>query len=84
MGSVPPSQIGVTSASSEYQKGFLTKLVIMASIGGFLFGYDTGIVSGAALYFKNDFPDITDEEKELVISLAQLGAFIACLIAGPL
>lgn len=67
-----------------YKALFLVRLVALASIGGFLFGYDTGIVSGAVLYLKNDFPDITTHQKELVVSLTQLGAFIACLYSGPL
>ena len=43
-----------------YQKGFLVKLVFIASIGGFLFGYDTGIIAGSQLYFKDNWPDIDE------------------------
>ena len=57
---------------------------MLASIGGFLFGYDTGVVAGAMLYLDNDFPDITNVQKEFVVSLALAGSFIASLAAGPL
>lgn len=60
------------------------KLVVIASIGGFLFGYDTGIVAGAQLYFRDTWPDISDEQIELVVSIAQIGSAIASLLSGPL
>ena len=54
----------------------------MASIGGLLFGYDTGVVSGAILYLDNDFKSITAKQKENVVSIAMFGAFFASLVAG--
>ena len=56
----------------------------MAAIGGFLFGYDTGIVAGAQLYLDDTWPEISTEEIELVVSLATLGAFVGAIVAGPL
>lgn len=56
----------------------------MATIGGFLFGYDTGVISGAQLYFVDTWPDITDQERGLIVSLAMAGAAVGALFAGPL
>ena len=60
------------------------KLTCVSSIGGFLFGYDTGILAGAILYFKDTWPDITSEQTSMIVSIALLGAFLSCIIAGPL
>ena len=54
----------------------------IAAIGGFLFGYDTGVISGAQLYFVDDWPDITDSQRSLIVSLALLGAAIGSLFSG--
>ena len=47
------------SGERPYNMSFLVFLVTVATIGGFLFGYDTSVIGGAQLYFKNDWPDIT-------------------------
>ena len=49
-----------------------------------MFGYDTCIIAGAQLFFKDTWPDISVVERELIVSLALLGAFFGALIAGPL
>ena len=42
--------------------------------GGLLFGYDTGAVSGALLFLRDDFPGISPLQKELVTSFLLAGA----------
>jgi sugar porter (SP) family MFS transporter len=56
---------------------------IMA-LGGLLFGYDTGVVSGALLFVKNDFGGLSSFQQELVTSLLLVGAVIGALTAGRL
>lgn len=50
----------------------------------YCFSYDTGVIGGANLFFKNDFPWITNEDKELIVSLAVIGAAVGSLLIGPI
>ncbi len=58
-------------------------MVLSSSIGGLLFGYDTGIIGGANLYvnFKKGV-EVTSQEKQLIVSIAIIGALIGSLIGG--
>jgi sugar porter (SP) family MFS transporter len=54
----------------------------ITALGGLLFGYDTGVVSGALLYLRSDFGGLSSFEQELVTSLLLIGAVIGALAAG--
>jgi sugar porter (SP) family MFS transporter len=54
----------------------------ITALGGLLFGYDTGVVSGALLFVKKDFGGLSSFQQELVTSLLLVGAVIGALAAG--
>jgi sugar porter (SP) family MFS transporter len=54
----------------------------ITALGGLLFGYDTGVVSGALLFVKKDFGGLSNFQQELVTSLLLVGAMAGALAAG--
>jgi SP family galactose:H+ symporter-like MFS transporter len=62
---------------------FVAMVATIAAIGGGLFGYDTGVISGAILYIKREFP-IHDATEGLVVSAVTAGALFSAMIAGVL
>ncbi len=58
-------------------------LTALSCIGGFLFGYDTGVISGALVLIDDDFP-LSDVQKELVVGMTVAGALASSLLAGRL
>ncbi|MCW2511524.1 MAG: transporter, sugar porter family [Mycobacterium sp.] len=61
---------------------FLTKLTVIATLGGLLFGYDTGVISGALLYMKDDLNLSAFGEATVVSSLLFPGAALGALFGG--
>jgi len=62
--------------------GAVIWLAAITALGGLLFGYDTGVVSGALLFLHDSFPHISSVQKELVTSLLLVGAAIGAIGAG--
>ncbi|XP_051976251.1 proton myo-inositol cotransporter [Xyrauchen texanus] len=62
---------------------FVYVLAVFSAIGGFLFGYDTGVVSGAMLLLKREM-NITALWQELLVSGTVAAAAVSALFGGLL
>src|SRR5271154_2848653 len=58
-------------------------LVGIAALGGLLFGYDTGVISGALLFIRTEF-DLSPTMQGLVAGIALVGAAVGAAFAGSL
>src|ERR1700712_3828013 len=54
----------------------------VTALGGLLFGYDTGVVSGALLFLKTQFGGLSSFQQELVTSFLLVGAMFGAYGAG--
>lgn len=66
------------------QNPFVLKLAFSAGLGGFLFGYDTGVISGALLYIRDDFSSVDRSTtlQETIVSTAIAGAIVGAALGG--
>jgi len=71
-----------TAAGGTAGKGFLVRLTVISTLGGLLFGYDTGVISGALLYMRDDLAMTTTQEAWVVSSLLFPGAAFGALLGG--
>ncbi|PTH02744.1 sugar porter family MFS transporter [Staphylococcus chromogenes] len=58
-------------------------IFFIGALGGLLYGYDMGVISGALLYLKNDIP-LTPSMQGLVVASMLFGAIFGSGFSGPL
>src|SRR6056297_1239945 len=70
---------------------FVIIIAIIAAFGGLLFGYDTGVISGALLYIKEDPVLLANGQEvmperiqEWIVSIVLVGATIGAISSGRL
>ncbi|EPS65606.1 hypothetical protein M569_09171, partial [Genlisea aurea] len=69
---------------SIFTNSYVLGLTLAAGIGGLLFGYDTGVISGALLYIKDDFEEVNRSSflQETIVSTAIVGAIVGAAVGG--
>ncbi|KAH9727708.1 Inositol transporter 1 [Citrus sinensis] len=69
---------------SYFSNMYVLGLTVIAGIGGLLFGYDTGVISGALLYIKDDFEAVNQSSflQETIVSMALVGAIVGAASGG--
>jgi len=77
----PPDRL--EPAAAAYPKGPAILIAAIAALGGLLFGYDTGVISGAELFFTKDF-HLSPGGEELAVSGVLIGAIVGAAFAGQL
>src|SRR5665213_452435 len=56
---------------------------VVSALGGMLFGYDIGVISGAILFIKNEFR-LSSGLEEIVVSSVLLGSLGGAVLGGSL
>lgn len=66
---------------TEYNSKLVYIIAIVAATGGLLFGFDTGVISGAIPFFQKDF-GVDDGMVELITASGLVGAILGALFCG--
>lgn len=62
-------------------RAYVLLVASVAALGGLLFGYDTGVISGAILFISKDF-GLATRLQAFTISVVLIGCMLGALIAG--
>ena len=72
-----------SAGESGGNRRFVYVVASVAALGGLLFGYDTGVISGALLFIKQDF-QLNPFIEGFIVSSLLLGAMVGAGVSGAL
>jgi MFS transporter, SP family, sugar:H+ symporter len=75
--------MSIGAPTKDYRTGRVVGLATTAALGGFLFGYDSAVINGAASAIKSLF-GLSDIALGFVVSIALIGSAIGAWFAGSL
>jgi len=67
--------------NSKQNKALVAVIATVAATGGLLFGFDTGVISGAIPFFQKTF-DIGNDWVEIITTAGLVGAVIGAMFSG--
>ncbi|WP_455924203.1 sugar porter family MFS transporter [Pseudomonas putida] len=82
-GNTADTEVAAPAINTEKRQArrYLQKVTMIATFGGLLFGFDTGVINGALLYMKTDL-GLTPFTEGLVTSGLLIGAMLGALASG--
>jgi SP family galactose:H+ symporter-like MFS transporter len=67
--------------AKAHWKRFVYLATAISALGGMLFGYDIGVISGAILFIKKDF-SLSPGMEEIIVSSVLLGSLLGAIVGG--
>src|SRR6478736_1211545 len=71
----------MTSSSGKYNTSYIMALSFISALGGYLFGFDFAVISGALPFLKTEF-NLNEYWEGFATGSLALGAMIGCILSG--
>ena len=78
----PAARADPPHADDPRARRFLRRIAVLATFGGLLFGYDTGVISGALPFMQFDQRPLTPLEEGTIVSSLLFGAALGSFLGG--
>lgn len=74
-------EIKSTDQSAKYNTAYVYSICFVATLGGLMFGFDLGIITGVVPYIEHQF-SLSGFSLGLVVAVFELGAMAGALVTG--